>query len=233
MSARRGRRSRGSPGRNEAQLNLILRAYLNRIVEHFLLGPGAPRRDAGIVPQRDRHVRQVERGGESLSRPAGDLVRTRRCVLPLGTPRRHRGRADPRGDRLPPGLSAGLGGGGRCGAGRSAGRGAGPASRRAGAAAWRYCRMPPAGAPCPGRGFGERPRADAALARRADSASYANYAKLCAALLDAARASGLGSPDAHDRLVEADSLARDFIFEICCGGRCPRRTCSWRGSLAS
>ena len=55
----------------------------------------------------------------------------------------------------------------------------------------------------------------------ADSASYANYAKLCAALLDAARASGLGSPDALDRLVEADSLARDFIFEICCGVSVP------------
>jgi hypothetical protein len=55
----------------------------------------------------------------------------------------------------------------------------------------------------------------------ADSVSYANYSKLCAALLDAARTSGLGSPDARDRLVEADSLAREFILEICCGVSVP------------
>ena len=55
----------------------------------------------------------------------------------------------------------------------------------------------------------------------ADSTSYANYSKLCAALLDAARASGLGSPDARDRLVEADSLAREFVLEICCGVSVP------------
>lgn len=54
------------------------------------------------------------------------------------------------------------------------------------------------------------------------SASPASiYSKLCAALLDAARASGLGSPDARDRLVEADSLAREFILEICCGVSVP------------
>ena len=57
--------------------------------------------------------------------------------------------------------------------------------------------------------------------RGADSASFTNYPKLCAALLEAARASGLGSPDAHDRLVEADSLARDFVFEVCCGESVP------------
>jgi hypothetical protein len=39
---------------------------------------------------------------------------------------------------------------------------------------------------------------------------------LCTALLGAMRSSILGSPDAHDRVERLDSLARVFIFEICC-----------------
>jgi hypothetical protein len=50
-----------------------------------------------------------------------------------------------------------------------------------------------------------------------DSASAKHYPELCAALVDASRASGQGRPGARASIALADSLARDFIFEVCCG----------------
>ena len=49
-----------------------------------------------------------------------------------------------------------------------------------------------------------------------DSASAEHYPELCAALIDASRASGQSWPDALASITLADSLARDFIFEVCC-----------------
>ena len=49
-----------------------------------------------------------------------------------------------------------------------------------------------------------------------DSASAEHYPELCAALIDASRASGQSRPDALASITLADSLARDFIFEVCC-----------------
>lgn len=51
-----------------------------------------------------------------------------------------------------------------------------------------------------------------------DSARLARYVSLCATLLDAMHASGLRLPEARDRVAAADSAAREFIFEVCCGG---------------
>ena len=48
----------------------------------------------------------------------------------------------------------------------------------------------------------------------ADSTPLAGHARLCEALIEATNATGLGSPDAHARLAEADSLARARIFSI-------------------
>jgi tetratricopeptide (TPR) repeat protein len=53
----------------------------------------------------------------------------------------------------------------------------------------------------------------------ADAGETARYVSLCAALLEAMRASGLRLPDARARVVAADSVARDFIHAICCGER--------------
>ena len=63
-------------------------------------------------------------------------VRTRRHVLPLGAPRRHRECAELGGGRLPQRLGPRFGAGGRCDARRPAGRGADGASRPTRAAAW-------------------------------------------------------------------------------------------------
>jgi len=52
---------------------------------------------------------------------------------------------------------------------------------------------------------------------RSDSLSFAHYNELCLALLEASRASLLARSDARDRIGIADSLARTFIFEVCCG----------------
>ena len=52
----------------------------------------------------------------------------------------------------------------------------------------------------------------------ADSASARNASRLCAELLEAWRLTSLRLPGAHAALVEADSLARARIFEVCCGG---------------
>ena len=50
-----------------------------------------------------------------------------------------------------------------------------------------------------------------------DSAKIARYAVLCATLLEATRASALQAPDRTVRLAQADSIARENIFELCCG----------------
>jgi DNA-binding SARP family transcriptional activator len=50
-----------------------------------------------------------------------------------------------------------------------------------------------------------------------DSSSYAHYNQLCLALLEASRASILAGSDALEQIGIADSLARTFIFEVCCG----------------
>lgn len=47
----------------------------------------------------------------------------------------------------------------------------------------------------------------------------ARHLSLCATLLEAMRASGLRLPDAPPKVAAADSLAREFIFVICCGER--------------
>lgn len=50
-----------------------------------------------------------------------------------------------------------------------------------------------------------------------DPAGVMRYANLCATLLDAMHAAGLGQPDAAVRIATADSLARVSYFAICCG----------------
>ena len=54
------------------------------------------------------------------------------------------------------------------------------------------------------------------LAER-DSAQFAHYRELCAALIEAETASGQHWSDARMSVVIADSLARTYIFEVCCG----------------
>jgi hypothetical protein len=51
----------------------------------------------------------------------------------------------------------------------------------------------------------------------ADSGRLTRYAALCATLLEAMYASGFRLADARVRVATADSLAREFIFEVCCG----------------
>jgi hypothetical protein len=51
----------------------------------------------------------------------------------------------------------------------------------------------------------------------ADSVRHEHYRELCATLLDASSAVASGGMDAHTRLAIADSLARTYIFEVCCG----------------
>ncbi|HMU62265.1 MAG TPA: hypothetical protein PKA66_10815 [Gemmatimonadales bacterium] len=51
----------------------------------------------------------------------------------------------------------------------------------------------------------------------ADSAKLDRYTALCGSLLDAIRASDLRMPDARARIAAADSVARENIFELCCG----------------
>jgi serine/threonine-protein kinase len=50
-----------------------------------------------------------------------------------------------------------------------------------------------------------------------DSASAEHFPRLCAELLEAALASGERRPESRESIARADSLARDFIFEVCCG----------------
>ncbi len=50
-----------------------------------------------------------------------------------------------------------------------------------------------------------------------DSAQFEHYRELCAALLDAEAASAQNRGDAGASVVIADSLARTYIFEVCCG----------------
>ena len=50
-----------------------------------------------------------------------------------------------------------------------------------------------------------------------DSASAEHFSRLCAELLDAAIATGERRPEARASIARADSLAREFIFEVCCG----------------
>lgn len=50
-----------------------------------------------------------------------------------------------------------------------------------------------------------------------DSASAEHFPRLCAALLDATIATGERRPEARASIARADSLAREFIFEVCCG----------------
>lgn len=57
----------------------------------------------------------------------------------------------------------------------------------------------------------------ALFARMPDSARVRQYAGLCAALLEATRASGLKLPEARARAAAVDSLARAWVFEVCCG----------------
>lgn len=47
--------------------------------------------------------------------------------------------------------------------------------------------------------------------------SFRRHAELCAALLEAWNASEVTPADAPARLASADSLAREFIFAVCCG----------------
>ncbi len=50
-----------------------------------------------------------------------------------------------------------------------------------------------------------------------EAAALARYSSLCAALLDAMYASGQRQPGAREKVAAADSVAREFIFEVCCG----------------
>jgi DNA-binding SARP family transcriptional activator len=59
-------------------------------------------------------------------------------------------------------------------------------------------------------------RVDSTLAQPGQTARYAS---LCLTLLDAMRASGLRLPDARAKVAAADSLAREYVFVICCGER--------------
>ena len=58
----------------------------------------------------------------------------------------------------------------------------------------------------------------AGLARLTADDSVGRVLSLCAALLDASRATALALPDARARLLVADSLARASIFQVCCNG---------------
>ena len=49
-----------------------------------------------------------------------------------------------------------------------------------------------------------------------DSAQLVHYRELCAALLEANGAAAQGRIDARARVAVADSLARTYIFEVCC-----------------
>ena len=55
----------------------------------------------------------------------------------------------------------------------------------------------------------------------ADSAEFARYAALCAAVAEALQAAALRRPDVRMRTERLDSLARTFIFEVCCGQSVP------------
>jgi TolB-like protein len=55
----------------------------------------------------------------------------------------------------------------------------------------------------------------------ADSAEFARYAALCAAVAEALQAEALRRPDVRMRTERLDSLARTFIFEVCCGPSVP------------
>jgi hypothetical protein len=54
-----------------------------------------------------------------------------------------------------------------------------------------------------------------------EPAKTVRYVSFCATLIDAMRASGLRLPDAREKLEAADSVAREFVFVICCGERIP------------
>lgn len=54
-----------------------------------------------------------------------------------------------------------------------------------------------------------------------DSASFAQFTSLCAALLDAAIASARGSTSVALAIARADSMARNSIFEVCCSEAVP------------
>lgn len=49
------------------------------------------------------------------------------------------------------------------------------------------------------------------------SARLQRYATICASLLDAMHATGLGLPEARRLVMTADSLSMEFVFEVCCG----------------
>jgi eukaryotic-like serine/threonine-protein kinase len=55
----------------------------------------------------------------------------------------------------------------------------------------------------------------------ADSAGFARYTALCTAVVEALQAAALRRPDARMRTERLDSLARTFIFEVCCGEAVP------------
>ncbi|MEO7476236.1 MAG: hypothetical protein ABIY46_12970, partial [Gemmatimonadales bacterium] len=55
----------------------------------------------------------------------------------------------------------------------------------------------------------------------ADSAGFGRYAALCAAVLEVLQAATLRKPDLRMRTERLDSLARTFIFEVCCGEAVP------------
>ncbi len=55
----------------------------------------------------------------------------------------------------------------------------------------------------------------------ADPAEFARYAALCAGVAEALQAAALHRPDVRMRTERLDSLARTFIFEVCCGQSVP------------
>jgi hypothetical protein len=55
----------------------------------------------------------------------------------------------------------------------------------------------------------------------ADSAGFVRYGTICAAVVEALQAAALRQPDVRMRIERLDSLARTFIFEICCGEAVP------------
>jgi len=52
---------------------------------------------------------------------------------------------------------------------------------------------------------------------RQDSMNLAHYVELCVALIDAHPASAMQGPTVLERVAVADSLARTYPFEVCCG----------------
>ena len=52
-----------------------------------------------------------------------------------------------------------------------------------------------------------------------DAGKTTRHVRLCATLLEAMRASGLRLPGAREKVAVADSLAREYIFAVCCGER--------------